>query len=183
MTGAPWLMHAVTAAMLLIAAYCVARLITARLWHRDTDHAVDAVHIAMGVAMAGMIVPRWDPLPARTWEVIFAVAALWFGGLAIRDGRHLPHVLGSAAMLYMYAVASDAPSMSGMSMAGPSSGIPVVSAALALALLSYVWRTATQLAGVAESTYCRTDYLAPRLAACCEIAMGLAMAYPLLEML
>ena len=183
MTGAPWLMHAVTASMLLIAAYCVARLIIARLWHRDTDHAVDAVHIAMGAAMAGMIVPRWDPLPARTWEVIFAVAALWFGGRAIRDRRHVPHVLGSAAMLYMYAAASDTPSMAGMSMAAPSSGIPVVSAALALALLSYVWRTATQLAGVAESSYCRADYLAPRLAACCEVAMGLAMAYPLLEML
>jgi hypothetical protein len=42
-------------------------------WRRPTDHGVDVMHAVMGVAMAGMLVPRLNPLQARAWAVLFQI--------------------------------------------------------------------------------------------------------------
>ena len=69
-------------AMLLTAGYCAGRLVAARVQRRPAERDVDLVHVLMGVAMAGMLVPRISLRPAGLWTgiwaVVFAAAAGWF---------------------------------------------------------------------------------------------------------
>jgi hypothetical protein len=236
--------------MIVTAAYCFSRLVVAWRSKRQTDYDVDGTHILMGVAMAGMLVPRLNPFWDSGWEVIFAIAIAWFGWQAIRGYRNelavgrrwvahpLQHVLACGAMLYMFfAVApmKTGSSGSGMSMggsAGSTSTFHTLALVLALALVGYVIWTAdrfTSLAPVAvlratavpvgampsaalapsstlpaalaaasgtaaQVTHAGADPaggqaarskppMSPRLAACCEIAMGLTMGYMLITML
>jgi hypothetical protein len=190
MAGSPWLVHSIAAAMLVIAGYGLARLVAAWRWHRLTEPVVDAVHVAMGLGLAGLTVPRLDPLPAGLWVVVFGLAAAWFAGQAGRDlgrrdvaaaGRRLPHLLGCAAMLYMYSARPSLQAMPGM--ARPD--LPVVGVVLALALLGYIWQSATRLAGITDLVPAPSSGagLAPRLEACCELLIAFAMAYALIAIL
>ncbi len=123
MAGPSWLAGLLAAVMIATAAYCVSRLVAAWRWRRPAEGDVDAAHVLMGVAMAGMLVPRLDPFGDAGWEVVFGVAAAWFGGRATRQylgqragrrraGHHvhqvhyLHHLLASGAMLYMLACAA-----------------------------------------------------------------------------
>ena len=84
MTGPSWLGKLLAAVMIVTAAYCFSRLVVAWRSKRRTDYDVDGVHIVMGVAMAGMLVPRLNPFWDSGWEVIFAAAVAWFGWQTIR---------------------------------------------------------------------------------------------------
>jgi hypothetical protein len=224
--------------MIVTAAYCVSRLVIARRQRRPTDHQVDAVHVLMGVAMTGMLVPRLRIFWAGGWEILFAAAAAWFAWQAIRGLRsqdaagrgqrhHLQHALACIAMLYMFLAAASASkavaggsAMSGM--AGGAAHFPTLALILAFALLGYVIWTTDRLpslapvaafaargvavpvpAGAAASSMTGRDTggstlpdedhaptgrgsgppVSPRLAACCEIAMGVTMGYALIMML
>jgi len=223
--------------MIITAAYCVSRLVISRRQHRPTDHQVDAVHVLMGVAMAGMLVPRLRIFWAGGWEIVFGAAAAWFTWQAIRGLRsqdaigrgqrhHLQHALACLAMLYMFLAAASASravaagsAMSGM--AGGPAHFPTLALILAFALLGYVvWTTdrlpslapvaafaapsmpVPVLAGAAATSITAGDTggstlpdedhapgrgwgppVSPRLAACCEIAMGVTMGYALILML
>ena len=169
MGGPGWLAGTFAAVMIATAVYCVSRLVSARRWRRPTEYDVDGVHVLMGVAMAGMLVPRLNVFWDSGWEVIFAAAMAWFGGRAIRGYRHHParshraphdleHLLASGAMLYMLMAASarSAGPGPGSASAGTAGGV-----------------------GVARVT----PPLSPRLAACCEIVMGVTMGYVLITML
>src|SRR5215475_6535255 len=79
-----WLTGALAAILLGIAGYCATRLAAAGRWRRSTDHGTDVMHIVMGVAMAGMLVPRLNPLQASAWTVLFAAGTAWFAGQAVR---------------------------------------------------------------------------------------------------
>jgi Domain of unknown function (DUF5134) len=253
MTGPSWLANALAAVMIATAAYRFSRLVAAWRWQRPTDYDVDGVHMLMGVAMAGMLVPRLNPFWDSGWEVVFAAAVAWFGWQTMRGYRkelavgrrwvthHLQHVVACGAMLYMIlAVAPARAGSSGSGMAiGGSSGsattFPTLALVLTLALVGYViWTadrftslapvaalramtvpvgavvapalaassasaggggpapsaggTATQVAqapagaDAAQSAQARPP-MSPRLAACCEIAMGLTMGYVLITML
>jgi Domain of unknown function (DUF5134) len=249
MTGPSWLAKTLAAVMIVTAAYCFSRLVTAWRSKRRTDYDVDGVHILMGVAMAGMLVPRLNPFWDSGWEVIFVAAAAWFGWQTFQGYRnelavgrrwvahHLQHVVACGAMLYMFlAVAPMKPgsSGSGMSMGGSAgTRFPTLALVLTLVLVGYVIWTAdrfTSLAPVAAlramtvpvsavvapalaagaasdagaepsaggtATEVRQALagpdaghaaqarppISPRLAACCEIAMGLTMGYMLITML
>jgi hypothetical protein len=250
MTGPSWLAKTLAAVMIVTAAYCFSRLVVAWRSKRRTDYDVDGVHILMGVAMAGMLVPRLNPVWDSAWKVIFAMAVGWFGWQTVRGYRnepavgrrwvahHLQHVLACGAMLYMLFAAAPTKtgsSGSGMSMGGPGGSattFPTLALLLALALVGYVIWTAdrfTSLAPVAvlramavpvsalgaaalapstassdageaaSRTATRVAHadadpaggqaarskppMSPRLAACCEIAMGLTMGYMLITML
>ncbi len=216
------------------------RLVVARRQHRGTDYQVDGVHVLMGVAMAGMLVPSLRVFWVGGWEVVFGVATAWFGWLTIRErrrqpvsgrsGHHFQHVLACGAMLYMFlavtgtAAAAAGSGGSGMSgMAGGVAHFPTLALVLALALFAYVVWTAEQAPGAghrgraggarpdpgpalagagaglsgagtagAQSVLADADLapaarkavpLSPRLAACCEIAMGVTMGYMLILML
>ncbi len=130
MAGPSWLAGTLAAVMIAIAFYCASRLVVARLSQRKTEVDADAMHVVMGTAMAGMLVPRLSPLPGSAWEVVFAAAAAWFGWQAIhaRSGEAasgwqcpypLPHLVECAAMLYMLLATP------GSRAGGPGAGMPM----------------------------------------------------------
>jgi hypothetical protein len=224
------------AVMIATAVYCVSRLAVAWRWRRPAENDVDAAHVLMGVAMAGMLVPRLNPFGDAGWEVVFGVAAAWFGARAVRQylgqrtgGRqagqhvhHVHHLLASGAMLYMLACAAAragvplaAPGMAGMAGA-PAAGFPSLTLGLALVLfVGVIWAADGVLASSATATVQATaavpaavavagnaakpgrnlatparnpvarvrPAMSPRLAACCEIVMGMTMSYMLITML
>ena len=257
MSSPSWAGYLLAAVMIVTAVYCVSRLAAARLQGRPIEPDVDIVHVLMGVAMAGMLVPRLRSLPDGAWEAVFSAALAWFGWQATRAHRaggraahYAPHVLASGAMVYMFLAAPPArtgPALAGVVMDGqPAATIrfPVLALALAVALFGYVmwvtdrlpsvpavsalrlasatavpgWPgtgsrhgtgsqpgmaaaaagaaatrrsaavpgTAPGLAGPAGAGRSRPlddTPLSPRLAACCEIVMGLTMGYMLILML
>ena len=110
-----WILDIFAALMLMVAAVSAARLVEARPWQRgsgllDTDMA----HLLMGIAMAGMLASRLTTLSNAAWVVIFAVLTAWFafrvvmdaranGAQALAGGHCAPHLVHSAAMVYMFA--------------------------------------------------------------------------------
>jgi hypothetical protein len=160
MTGPSWLADMLAVVMIVIAAYCFSRLVAAWRWQRRTDYDVDGIHVFMGVAMAGMLVPRLNPFWDSGWEVIFGAAMAWFGWQTIRGYRnelavgrrwvvyHFQHVVACGAMLYMFLAVVPArvgSSASGMAMGGSSATaarFPTLALVLTLALVGYVIWTA-----------------------------------------
>ncbi|HEY3867408.1 MAG TPA: DUF5134 domain-containing protein [Actinocrinis sp.] len=142
MTVPSWLGHTLAVVMIATALYCAARLTVPRLWNRPSEHDVDAVHLLMGAAMAGMLLPGLDFLAVPVWESVFAVAALWFAmripweirsagadasaaprsrSISAALTHHLPHLVACCAMLDMYfAPGAAAPAGSGDSSGGMS---------------------------------------------------------------
>jgi hypothetical protein len=154
--------------MIVIACYAASRLLTSRRSQRETEADADGVHVAMGVAMAGMLVPRLSLPPARVWEVVFGVAAAWFGWQALRMRRGkaaggwrcvfpVPHLVESVAMLYMLLMAPGSrpggpgpmPGMGGSS--GAAVSFPALALVLAFFMLGYVVWTADQLTSLVRA--------------------------------
>jgi hypothetical protein len=236
MSGLSWLAYSFAALMLATSAYCLSRLAVSWRHRRPTDHQVDAAHVLMGVAMAGMLVPSLRVFWAGGWEIVFGAGAVLFGWRMISDaranrrpGHHLQHVLHCAAMVYMLAAVTAVVKQAsgGSAMGGSPAHFRTVALVLALCLVGYVvWNAdrftslapvaalrasqapavalapaavgAAQLsavpAGPAGSGDLRSASqseaeprtrvpLSPRLAACCEIAMGVTMCYMLIMML
>jgi hypothetical protein len=211
-TGPSWLAGAFAAVMIGIALYCAGRLALSRLRRRETEFDADGLHVAMGVAMAGMLVPRLSPLPGSAWEAVFAGAAGWFTWQAIRtrngsgpggwrSSHPMPHLVECVAMLYMLlALPGSRPAGAGAGTPMPGMGgspgaagaFPALAVVLALFLVGYVVWTTDQLASMARARTAVTAawhqragaslMLAPRLAACYKIAMGITMGYMLIPM-
>jgi Domain of unknown function (DUF5134) len=109
-----WILDAFAALMLAVAVLSAARLVVARPWPRaDADADVDVSHLLMGIAMAGTLAAGLRTLPDAAWEVVFGLLTVWFAGRVGReirghgtrvlaDGHHLPHLVHSVAMLYMF---------------------------------------------------------------------------------
>ncbi len=167
MAGQSWLADIFAGIMIITAAYCVSRLVIARRQRRPTNYQVDGVHVLMGVAMAGMLVPRLRVFWAGGWEIVFAVATVWFAWLTIRErrgqdapgrqpGHHFQHVLASGAMLYMFlAVTGIKASAGGSGMSGMGGGtahFTTLALLLAAGLFGYVVWTADRLPGMATVT-------------------------------
>lgn len=170
MAGPSWLAGAFAAVMIVIALYCASRLAASRLRRRDTEIDADGVHVVMGVAMAGMFVPRLSPLPDSAWEAVFAIAAAWFGWRAIHTRRDsaragwrcphpVPHLVECVAMFYMLlAVPGSRPAgqAAGMAMAGmggtpgAAGSLPALAVVLALFMAGYVVWAADQLTSLAR---------------------------------
>jgi hypothetical protein len=157
-----WILDIFAAIMLVVAAVSAARLVAARPWQRGaviTD--TDISHLLMGIAMAGMLASSLATLPNDAWAVVFGVLTVWFGYRVVRDyrasgaralavGHCAPHLVHSAAMLYMFLaitgpVASGGASMSGMNgmngMTGMSTlNYPTLAFLFALVLAGYaIW--------------------------------------------
>jgi hypothetical protein len=213
MAGPSWLAGMFAAVMIAVAAYSVSRLGASRLRGRPTELDADGLHAVMGVAMAGMLVPRLDVLPSSVWAAMFGIGAVWFGwhailppGLRAADGSRcrfpVPHLIECAAMLYMLlpvgggraggtAAGTAMPGMAAP--AGLAGSFPAVPVVLALFMIGYIVWTTDRLTALARAG--RTagagpgpgrdhqPLLAPRLAACGKIAMSITMGYMLLLML
>lgn len=142
--------------MVGVAVFCGGRMLLALVWRRPAAHDVDLVHIAMGASMAGMLTGSLTGRWTDVWLVAFSLATAWFAWRAVhelvdvgpaRPGcGHVPHLVGSAAMLYMLIAmhwtsgngAGGGSSMAGMAASTGSLALPlVVSSLLVLnALLS-----------------------------------------------
>ncbi len=163
-----WILDIFAAVMLLVAAVSAGQLTVARAWTRAgmRDADIAGSHLLMGIAMAGTLVVGLSTLPNAAWEVIFAVMTAWFawclwretrghGIAALASGHHAPHLVHSAAMLYMFAaLAGPAPGGgSGMAgMAGSPGGMqslhaPTLAFVFALLLSAYTVRDLDRKAG------------------------------------
>ena len=136
-----WLAYGFAAVMVTVSVYSIGRLAVSRRWGRRNHADVTVSHLLMGVAMVGMLVPRWKVFPDGLWEVIFGIDAVYFLVLSIRfvgrygfegtDDDHvhhishpLVHMVTGCAMLDMYwlGMPITAASGIGMSMSGPPTG-------------------------------------------------------------
>ncbi|HUL25851.1 MAG TPA: DUF5134 domain-containing protein [Streptosporangiaceae bacterium] len=164
--GPSWLADILAAVMIVTAIYCVARIVISRTQHRQAENDVDAVHAAMGVAMAGMLVAGLQLLPNGVWAVVFGLAGVWFGWriagaylpgrtgaaaglddpLPVGRNHLVPHLVMCGAMVYMLLAApavGPGPS-GGMDMGGSAGGghFPALALVLSLYLFGYaVWET------------------------------------------
>jgi hypothetical protein len=155
MGGPAWLTAIFAAASLAVAVYCAGRLVVARRGHRPTELDTDGAHVIMGVAMAGMLVSGLRTLPSAIWEVVFAAAAVWFGGRMVqgrrgaqpspwRSSHPLPHLVECAAMVFMFLVlpasvaAGAATSGMSLTMTATESRFSFLTLPLALYLFGYV---------------------------------------------
>jgi hypothetical protein len=162
-----WILDIFAAVMLVVAAVSAARLAAARPWQpRPSPQGAvvtdtDTSHLLMGIAMAGMLAPGLTTLPDGAWAAVFAVLAAWFGYRVMRDyrasgaralaaGHCAPHLVHSAAMVYMF-LAITAPGASG-GMAGMSGmsrlSVPTLAFAFAFTLAGYTIWDLDQLAGL-----------------------------------
>jgi hypothetical protein len=206
MSGPAWLAASFAILMIVIALYCAARLAVSRLRGRNTERDADALHVLMGVAMAGMLEPRLTSVPVTAWRVVFAAAAAWFAWQAIRAGRQsggargahpAAHAVECAAMVYMLLPVGSWRSSHGPGMAmpgmsqGTTIGNPAFTLVLALFMLGYVLWAIDRLAHLSRTPAVATAYpqpagipvLAPRLAASYKITMAITMGYMLIVML
>ena len=180
MAGPSWLAAALATVMIATAIYCAGRLAAARLWQRITEVDADAVHVAMGVAMAGMLLPRLSPLPVTAWEAVFGASAAWFAYRAARSrlprnaagsrwrcSHPVAHLVESAVMIYMLAVLPGSwPGWPGRAMAMPGMGggpaaaggsLSALAVILALFMIGYVLWTADQLTALVRATAAATS--------------------------
>jgi hypothetical protein len=162
-TGPAWVAVGFAVLMLLITACSAGRLTMGRLSCRGAESDADALHVFMGVAMAGMFEPRLSLVPGTAWLLMFTAGAAWFAWQAIR-ARHqgisgsvwrahpAPHVVECAAMIYMFLPASRGQStaMPGMTGSAPASN-PALALVLALFMLGYTLWTADRLAAMSRA--------------------------------
>jgi len=166
-----WLLDAVAALMLAVAAVSAVRLAPylggAVPWRRGTAVAdTDVAHLLMALAMAGMLAPGLRTLPGAAWEGLFGVLAAWFAVRVTRDARAngmralagghcAPHFVHCCSMIYMFAAVTGGmsampgmPGMPGMAgWAGMSLRYPALALAFALVLGGYCIWDLDQLSG------------------------------------
>ena len=118
------------AIMILVAEVSAGQLLIGRAWTRRGGTDIAVSQLLMGIAMAGILVPGLSILPNAVWEVVSAVMTAWFawclwrqsrgrGAAAVARGHNAPHLVPSAAMLYIFAaLAGPFVEGSGMSMSG-----------------------------------------------------------------
>ncbi len=175
------------------------------LRRRDRDAALaEAACALMGVAMAGMLEPRVNVVPAALGAPLFTLAAAWsiLRAAPWRAARgpgapahSTTHATMYAAMVYMYALGmpsgpmgAGGSAMAAMAMAGSTSiARPVATLVLAGALtVTAVWRVTTTVtgldvahAGSGPGAMSAAPGRHGRVDVVSAAAMGLVMAYAL----
>ena len=135
MSTPAWILGIFAAMMVLVAEVSAGQLVLARAWTRrgGAGAGIAVFRLLTGIAMAGILVPGLSILPNAVWEAAFAVFTAWFawclwrenrgrGAAAVAHGPYAPHLVQSAAMLYMFA-ALTGPSATGSSGTGGMSGM------------------------------------------------------------
>ena len=137
MSTPAWILEIFGAVMILVAEVSAGQLAIAlaRTRRGGTDADIAVSHLLTGIALAGILVPSLSTLPNAAWEVVFAVMTaqfVWFlwresrgrGAAAVARGHYAPHLVRSAAMLYVFAaLAGPSAESSGMSISG-TGGMP-----------------------------------------------------------
>jgi hypothetical protein len=164
------------AVMLLVAEVSAGQLVIGSAWTSldIADVGIAGSRLLAGIALAGILVPGLSILPHAAWAVVFAVMTAWFawclwrenrgrGAAALARGQYAPHLVYSAAMLYLFAAvagpslegSTPMPSMPGMpGMAGGTPGgtptlhAPTLALILALLLIAFTVHDVDRRAGV-----------------------------------
>jgi hypothetical protein len=155
-----WLLDICAGLMLAVAAVSAGRLARPPSWPRGpATPDIDVAHLLMALAMAGTLAPGLAIVPAVAWRVIFAMLTAWLAERVVFDARRngiralagghcAPHLVHSAAMLYMFlalvpAASGDGAQMPGMGSYGsalPGLRYPTLALLFALVLIGYtVW--------------------------------------------
>ncbi len=203
MTGPAWLGSTLGMIVLLAGAAALARLVVAWRVHRPTDAEVDIHNVLMGVSMAGVLIPQLlivTPGAATTaWLVVWIIVTAWFVVSVARDasrgdpgrrfaGHHVPHLVMSAAMVFMFS-AGDRP-VPGVAGLGFVAGLAYAFVAF---MVGYVVLVVDRIpviavAGVGDvraigwavpASVTSAEPVAPRLAAATNVVMALTMGYML----
>jgi hypothetical protein len=154
--------------------------------------------------MAGMLVPGLGFAPDGLWAAVFVVTGCWFGVHAARGvsrGRSagaghpatgpFVHVLACGAMLVMLAAPASRASAMTAGEGGSAGALPVLAVVCAVGLLASVVLAADRLTVLARVPAVGTAGpggtagvpMSPRLAAGCDIAVGVTMGYLLVLMI
>ncbi|TQK43062.1 uncharacterized protein DUF5134 [Streptomyces sp. SLBN-118] len=162
-------------------AYCLVRMRSCAGRARETAGG----EALMGLGMAAMAVPSaMSALPRWVWVMyatVFGAAAARALWPAPRGIRHLHHLVGSLAMVYVAVVMRSG---AGAQAGHPAAGVPLLTGGLLAYYAVYVLRSGVRLipavapaGGAAEVSGSR-----PELAPACRLAMGLAMLAMLLTL-
>ncbi|MEU3095722.1 DUF5134 domain-containing protein [Streptomyces sp. NPDC006967] len=174
-----WLLVALCAAT---GAYCLLRM-RSRVEEQRSAAGGEAL---MGFGMAVMAVPAtaFNP-PAWAWPaqaVVFGTAGLHALWAARAGARHLHHLIGAGAMVYMAVAMAVSP---GHTHAHGGSGVPLLTGALLLYFVAYVLVTGVRLVpvtAVAGSGPAPGWGDRPELARACRLSMAIGMVAMLLTM-
>ena len=212
MSTPAWILEIFAAVMILVAEASAGQLVAARAWTRrdGTDADIALSRLLMGIAMAGILVPGLSALPNAVWDVVFAVMTAWFawrlwresrgrGAVAAAQGHYAPHLVQSAAMLYLFAaLAAPSAAGSGASMpgmgempgmaAGSSGGLPTLRAStlaliFALLLIAFTVHDLDRQPGVDGYFPEGRLLLSPAVVKGCQVAIGVTMAFILIIMI
>jgi hypothetical protein len=181
-----WVLGALAALMLAVAAISAARVALSAPWRRDASIAdTDVAHLLMAIAMAGMLAPSLGTLPGTAWEAVFALLAAWFAGRVARDARRnghhalagghcAPHLVHSASMLYMSLAAAVPAAVStartggmppgtggmpeGAGSAAMTLSLPALAFLFAFVLVGYAVWDLDQLSGRRYATAARVSF-------------------------
>jgi len=172
-----WLLVALCAAT---GAYCLLRMRSSV----EEQRRAAGGEALMGFGMAAMAVPAavFTP-PSWAWPLYTAV----FGAATVRalwaartSTRHLHHLVGAGAMVYMAVVMAASPGHHG------GAGVPAVTGALLLYFAGYVLLSGVRLIPVLMPVTAGGGTVGwgdrPELARACRLSMGIAMVTMLLTL-
>lgn len=213
MNAPNWLTAFVSTLMIFIAGYSAWRLAISRAWGRATDYESDILHLAVGVAAAGLIAKWAHTLPRSVWTVLFVAGGVYFAYRTYRSwadrsvrGRLLADTACCAVVVYMFA-AGVAPStltgstaglytMAGMPgmIADTTITYPAIGLIFAVGLCFYAVTVLNRMQpmtaedGPAQSSGGSGEggsglMLAPRSVDVCRILIVLVLAYAILTKL
>ena len=124
MNAPNWLTALVSTLMIFVAGYSAWRLAISKAWGRATDYESDILHLAVGVAAAGLIAKWAHTLPRSVWTVLFIAGGTYFAARTYRnwsDRAARPKLLAQTAccaiLVYMF-LAGVAPTTLSGSTAG-----------------------------------------------------------------
>ena len=124
MNAPNWLTALVSTLMIFVAGYSAWRLAISKAWGRATDHESDVLHLAVGVAAAGLIAKWAHTLPRSVWTVLFVAGGVYFAVRTYRSWsdrvarpRLVAHTACCAILVYMF-LAGVAPTTLSGSTAG-----------------------------------------------------------------
>ncbi len=142
-----WMYYSLGVLMFVVATYGGTLLLLSLWRNRSAGRDVEASHVAMGLAMAGMFVPAWAFGSGTAWILVFITLLVWFFVRSVqsieRFGLHVPHTAIHAVMsfvmllMYWFPMASGSGSMDRSMSMGSSSPSHGVDPALAF-LLAFV---------------------------------------------
>ena len=124
MNAPNWLTALVSTLMIFVAGYSAWRLAISKAWSRATDYESDILHLAVGVAAAGLIAKWAHTMPRPVWTVLFIAGGVYFAVRTYRNwsdrvqrAKLLAHTACCAILVYMF-LAGVAPSTLSGSTAG-----------------------------------------------------------------